>query len=285
MKSDEGYELIDSGFERRLDRFGPYILDRPAPQAFWKPQLSKKHWKNAHAKFERSSSGGGKWKFMKKLPERWIVKIVDFEMIISPTGFGHVGAFPEQTENLRLIQQRIKTLNRKIEVMNLFGYTGAATLAASKAGAELCHVDASKGIVKWGRDNAKQAGLTERPIRWMVEDVIKFLKREIRREHFYHGLVLDPPTFGRGNKGEVWKIESDLPELLLHCREVLHKKPDFVILSTYSPKFTPHVLGNMLDDAFGDLNGTIESTEMLLPETSRNRQMPNGVTARWLAKR
>lgn len=285
MQNDNGYELLDSGFERRLDRFGPYILDRPAPQAFWKPALGEKEWQKADAKFERSSSGGGKWKFLRKLPERWVVEIVGVNMIISPTGFGHVGAFPEQIENLNLIQQRIKSLDHKIEVMNLFGYTGAATLAASKAGAEVCHVDASKGIVNWGRDNAKEAGLSEQPVRWIVEDVIKFLKREIRRGHFYHGLVLDPPTFGRGNKGEVWKIERDLPELLSKCREVIHEKPDFVILSTYSPKFTPHVLGNMLADAFGDLDGEIDSMEMLLAESNRNRKMPNGVTARWLARR
>ncbi len=213
------------------------------------------------------------------------MRLLDLEFTVKLTGFGHIGVFPEQERNWRLMDARIRRAKAGFSVLNLFAYTGAATLVAARAGAEVCHLDAARGIVSWAREMAETNGLADRPVRWMVEDVRKFVLREIRRGRRYRGLVLDPPTYGRGNKGEVWKIEDKLPELLDRCREALHEEPDFVICSTYSPKHTPDVLGNILDDAFGSLpGGRIEAEEMHIEHADGRRAMPNGATARWLAK-
>lgn len=282
--SKNDYQLIDCGGERRLERFGPYLLDRPAPQAFWRRSLGKEDWEAADAVYQRSSKGGGDWEYRRKLPERWTMEMEGLTLILGATGFGHLGVFPEQLDNWRLMDRRIRAFDGEFELINLFGYTGAAALVASKAGALVTHVDASKGIVAWARENAAANQLHNRPIRWIVEDTVKYLHREHKRGRRYQGLVLDPPTFGRGNKGEVWKIEEDLPELLDACRAVMADDVDFLLLSTYSPKFTPRVLVNVLDDSLGDLGGSIDGAEMILPEQNRGRGMPNGVTANWLAR-
>lgn len=279
------YKLIDSGNGMRLERFGPYVLLRPAPMAFWSPRLPESKWENADAVYHRSDSGGGDWEFKNELPERWPVSLAGITFLVKPTGFGHIGVFPEQMKNWDFLAERIAAADHGMSVMNLFGYTGAATLIAARSGAEVCHLDASKGVVQWARDNARENGLEDRPVRWIVEDALKFLKREFKRGRRYHGLIIDPPTYGRGNKGEVWKIERDLPELLKRCREVMDEAADFAILSTYSPKFTPAVLTNLLEEAFGDLGGQVEMNEMSIPETDASRLMPNGATARWAAGR
>ena len=283
IETQSDYELLDSGDGRRLERFGPYLLARPAPQALWRPRLDRSRWEAADAVYERNSKGGGSWKLQSDLPESWTVGVFGLRFRVRPTGFGHVGLFPEQFDNWHWIDRRIRRAGGEMNVMNLFGYTGAATLVAARAGARICHIDASKGVVAWARENALESGLADKPVRWIVEDALKFLRRERRRGRRYSGLIIDPPTFGRGSKGEVWKIERDLPELLSRCGDVLDRRPDFILLGTYSPKFTPLVLGNMLRDAFGHLNGRIESFEMTIPETGGGRRMPNGVSARWAA--
>lgn len=280
------YALLDSGEGERLERFGDYLLQRPAPQAFWRKRKPASFWEQRDARYERSSKGGGRWQDSpkKRLPEEWTTRIHDIDILIRPTGFGHVGVFPEQLDNLRFMQQRIRA-NRceaPLRVMNLFAYTGLATMVCAKEGAEICHLDASKGVVDWAREIALANGLENEPIRWMVEDVQKFVKREIKRGHRYDALILDPPTFGRGNKGEVWKIERDIAELLLLVKQLLSDTPDFVVMSTYSPKFTPMVLRNLLADAFDDLGGEGVGFEMLIEEADGKRAMPNGVTARWV---
>ncbi|RJO65928.1 MAG: hypothetical protein C4523_14670 [Myxococcales bacterium] len=278
-----GYSLIDSGNGKRLERFGAFVLARPAPQALWRPRQPAALWDAADAAFERRGQDG-EWRGLDRLPPSWPVEIDGLTALVKPTGFGHVGLFPEQAANWAFVALRAARGPRPYGVMNLFGYTGLATLYAARAGAEVCHLDASKAVVAWARENAAASGLADFPVRWIVEDAVKFLRREAKRGRRYHGLVLDPPAFGRGSKGEVWKIEDDLEALLAACREALDEAAEFVILSTYSPKFTPLVLANVLSDAFGDRGGAVEAAEMTIPEADGGRSLPAGVTARWVAK-
>jgi 23S rRNA (cytosine1962-C5)-methyltransferase len=282
-EKETDYDLLDSGDGRRLERFGALVLDRPAPQAFWKPYLPPAEWAKADGYYHRSSSGGGEWDAKKRLPESWPCHIDGIRYTLKPTGFGHVGVFPEQWDNWRLIERRILARSSDMDVLNVFGYTGAATLVALRAGARVCHLDASKGVVQWAREMAEDNGLSDRSVRWMVEDAAKYLRREFNRGRRYHGILLDPPSFGRGNKGEVWKIEEGVSELLDLTIQLLADDADFLLLSTNSPKFTPLVLANLLSDALGERPGVIEAEEMTNIERHRARRMPNGVTARWLA--
>lgn len=277
------YTLLDSGDGRRLERFGEVTLDRPAPQAFWKPALEPGKWAGATGIYHRNNQGGGDWDRTRPLPDSWKGRLQGLDFILKPTGFGHVGLFPEQADNWRLVDSRIRARRGEMEILNVFGYTGAATLVAARAGARVCHVDSSKGVVQWARENAELNGLAGRPIRWLVEDAAKYLKREQSRGRRYHGILLDPPSFGRGNKGEVWKIEEGLSELLGLAVGLLHPEADFLLLSTNSPKFTPLVLQHVLADALSGHGGEIVAQEMTTRESGRGRDMPNGVTARWLA--
>jgi len=279
--ASEDYELIDSGEGRKLERFGAYVLSRPAPQALWRRRERDSVWKRAHGTYERSTGGGGRWEDGSALPESWTVALDGLRFIVRPTGFGHLGLFPEQLENWRFIERRLRAAGGG-QVMNLFGYTGAATLFAARAGASVCHLDASRGVVDWARENLEQNGMGASSVRWMVEDALKYLRREARRGRRYEGVILDPPAFGRGNKGEVWKIEDDLAELLLAARELLSERPNFVLISTYSPRFTPLTLANAVADAFEGLPGRIEALEMTIPERGGARVLPNGVTVRFL---
>lgn len=259
------YTLLDSGNEEKLEQFGDYTLIRPCPQALWKPQ-DPKLWKDAHATFKR----GKGWK---GIPKSWNIRYKTLTFKIIPTDFGHLGLFPEHTQHWNWMQSK---LEKPSEVLNLFAYSGAATLWLAKQGHSVCHLDAAKGMVDWARENVKLNNLESAPIRWIVDDALKFLKREIKRKRKYDALLLDPPSFGRGSQGQVFKIERDLPELLSLCKQILRPKPAFVLLTCHTPGLTPKVLEYLLADAFPEL--TLNSGEMLI--SSESRPLPTGCYAR-----
>ena len=280
------YALLDSGNFEKLEQVGIYRLIRPAPQAIWKPRQSKKLWDSADAHYFRSKSGGGHWKFAQKLPEKWTVQYQGLAMQIKLTNFGHLGIFAEQGENWDWIQSQINASKKKtVRVLNTFAYTGGSTLAAAKAGAEVVHLDAARGIVDWARANAELSAVSRRPIRWIVDDVTKFVSREIRRGNKYDAIILDPPSFGRGTKNEVWKLENDLPNLLDLCRQLLSPKPIFVLLSAHTPGFTALAMENLLDGMMRKFGGKLESMEMTIPEEKSGRRLPSGSMARWSANK
>lgn len=263
------YVLLDSGNQNKLEQVGDYTLVRPCSQAVWKPQLEERAWQEAEAIFSREPAN--RWKG--SLPGSWTLDYESLLFKIVPTDFGHLGIFPEHALLWRWMKERLQP---KSAILNLFAYTGGATLMAAKAGAEVCHVDASKTAVAWARENAALNRLEKAPIRWIVDDVVKFLRREIRRGKRYNGIILDPPTFGRGNKGEVFKIENGLPEILALCFELLTEKPLFIILSSHTPGYTPLVLHHLLLQAAE--RGTIEAGEMAIPGPL---DLPSGTYARW----
>jgi len=278
-----GYELQDSGEQAKLERFGDYVLQRPAPVALWSRHLPAAAWAEAEATFVRRSSGGGSWHHRRPLPEWWTLTLGEVTLKIKPTDFGHLGCFPEHSEQWAWMAQQIRLARRPISLLNLFAYTGGSTLAAVQAGASVCHLDSSRGVVAWARENAALCGLSDQPVRWIVDDVIKFVRRELRRGRRYEAIILDPPSFGRGPKGEVWKIERHLAPLLQDCRRLLSDRPLFVLLSCHSPGFTPLVLQNLLADALADCGGQFTSSEMVLPERGSGRSLPGGSYARWVA--
>lgn len=278
-----GYQLLDSGMGNKLERVGPYLLVRPSPQAVWSPALPNERWQGADAVYIRSSTGGGKWEFKRRLPEKWKIEYGGYRFAVKPTGFGHLGLFPEQRESWEWISEKVKTAKREITVLNLFAYTGGSTLAAASAGASVCHVDASKGVVDWSRENTALSGLSSSSIRWIVDDVKKFIGKEIRRGKRYDAIILDPPSFGRGAKGEIWKIEDDLTKLLHTCRELLSDAPLFVLLSCHSPGFTPLVLQNLLAEMM-NIKGKLSCAEMVITEAESGRPLPCGSYARWSLK-
>ncbi len=277
MKS---YELLDSGHGRKLERFGPYVLSRPCSQALWQPALSKDQWEAADATFSREDKEG--WRSATPLPASWEVQIDGMKMRIQPTDFGHVGLFPEQRPFWNSIRSLVQ--QRPARVLNLFAYSGGSTIAAAQGGAEVCHLDASKGMVQWARDNASINNLSSAPIRWIVEDVTKFLKREEKRGSLYDGIILDPPSFGRGAKGEVFKIEEEVIPLLSYCRSCLSTTPQFILFSCHTPGFTPITLHHLLEDAMDNLKGTLETGEMVLCNPDNDvRAVPSGTYALWRA--
>ncbi|RME51510.1 MAG: hypothetical protein D6790_19875 [Caldilineae bacterium] len=280
------YRLLDSGNEQKLEQVGPYRLVRQAAGAVWRPRLDRNAWQQADARYERSSNGGGQWKWRRDIPRKFPVVFANLHLQIKLTDFGHLGLFPEQAENWewlrRIIRARLDaTRGRNLHVLNLFAYTGGSTLAASQAGAHLVHVDAAKGVVDWARDNAKLSHLDERPIRWIVDDALKFVQREIRRGNRYQGIILDPPSFGRGPKGQVFKIEKDLPPLLDACRELLAEDALFLLLSCHTPGFTPITLHNLVMETVPDRGGAVEYGEMTVQDQT-GRALPSGAYARWL---
>lgn len=281
------YTLLDSGAGEKLERFGEYTLIRPCSQAIWSKDANKAHlWQNAHASFNRKE--GLNWQGRDQLPSNWVIQINSVKMKLSTTDFGHIGIFPETIHLWEAIQSKIKTSVAKqtkpLKFLNLFAYSGGATMAAAHAGAHCCHVDASKGMVQWARDNAEINGLNEHPIRWIVDDVNKFLQREIRRGKHYDGILLDPPSFGRGKSGELYKIEHAMLETLKNVKEVLSDDFSFVYLTSHTPGLTPTVLSNLLKKM--GKSGNISSGEMLLCETkpdpsqsSDTLKIPNGTWA------
>ncbi|MDH5526633.1 MAG: class I SAM-dependent methyltransferase [Nitrospirota bacterium] len=283
MTPSDTYQLIDSGDGRKLEQVGPHLLVRPAAQAVWRPRLPKGRWKAADAVFVREGEGDMSWTARKPLPDQWAIELAGATFRIKTTGFGHLGLFAEQQGNWAWIREQVKTLagrtQRPPSVLNMFAYTGGSTLAALAAGAEVTHLDASRGIVDWARENAALSGLADAPCRWMVDDVRKFVQRELRRERVYDGIILDPPSFGRGSKGQVWKIEEHLAPLLADCRALMGAAPGFVLLSAHTPGFSPIALQNMLADAMPE--GRMTCGEMTIAEAEGGRLLPSGTWARW----
>lgn len=282
MDRHSDYELLDSGGGRKLERFGRCVLARPCAQAIWQPCLPPARWEAADASFDRED--GQRWHSRERLPESWQIEVDGLRFRLSGTDFGHLGIFPEQRDCWQWIDATVRVAPPSpapLRVLNLFAYSGGATLAAARAGAEVCHLDASAGMVDWARANAAANDLAAAPIRWIVDDAHKFLVREIRRGRRYEGIVLDPPSFGRGARGEVYKIERDLPRTLELCRQLLSERPLFLLLSAHTSGVTPVVLANLLDDLRLGRAGTTTSGEMLLTGGTGVRPVPSGCMARW----
>jgi len=281
------YRLLDSGGFQKLEQFGPHRFIRPAPQAIWPRTLAEAEWRNADGKYEyfKGKESGGEWTLFRKLPkDGWHIQFDDLRFLVKPTGFGHIGLFPEQALNWNWITGQITASGRAkdVNVLNIFGYTGASTLAAARAGAQVTHVDASKGSVTWARSNLELSGLGERPVRWIVDDVIKFLTREHKRGRKYDALILDPPSFGRGPRGEVWKIENKLSELMELSKNILSDKPLFLLLTTHSPGFSGLTMKNMLlTYLVGTEAGNHDTGEMFIHDTASGLDLPNGFYSRW----
>ena len=274
----EKYSLVDSGNQQKLERFGSYLIARPCAQALWRPSLAKSDWDRADAHFSRD--GGNAWNFKRQLPKSWIAEVEGVRFKISPTDFGHLGVFPEHSLLWSSMREAISKQKKAPQVLNLFAYSGGATLAAASAGAQVCHLDASKGMVAWARENASLNDLTKAPIRWIIDDAAKFLMREIKRGVSYDGIILDPPSFGRGSKGEVFKIERDIHELLELCRKLLSEQPLFLIFTTHTPGMTPIVMGHLMKQKMQGMKGEIETGEMILPSNT-GTAIPCGSYARW----
>ncbi|MBF0199555.1 MAG: class I SAM-dependent methyltransferase [Planctomycetes bacterium] len=278
----QGYALIDSGLGRKLERFGDYIIDRPCAQAIWKPTLPKASWQKAHAIFKRLTEKSGKWVYHKPLPENWSIDVAHFRMKISPTPFGHLGIFPEQVESWQWLGKRVSEIKtEQARVLNLFAYSGGSTLACAKSGAQTCHLDASRPMVSWDKENAQLSSLKDESVIWMIDDVGKFLQREIRRGRQYEGVILDPPSFGRGPKKEIFKIENELVNMLRNCRKLLSANADFVLLSCHTPGITALVLRHMLGQALEGLGGTFQAGEMTCKGEKGVLELPSGVYCRW----
>ena len=276
------YELVDTDAGERLERWGKVLFIRPDPQIIWETPRENAGWKKADARYLRSSSGGGHWEEWRKLPPVWQVSYGELTFRIKAMGFKHTGLFPEQAVNWDFVQKKIRTAGRPVKVLNLFGYTGAATLACAAAGAQVCHVDASKGMVAWARENAQASGLADKPVRWIVDDCLKFVLREQRRGNFYDGIIMDPPSYGRGPNGEVWKLEEQLYGLVQECAAILSKQPLFFLLNSYttglSPAVMAYLLGVLLQKKYG---GAVSAGEIGLPVTESGLVLPCGSTAVW----
>ena len=280
----QDYELIDTSSGEKLERWGKVRLIRPDPQIIWKTPKGT-DWQKADAHYHRSNKGGGQWETLKKLPESWQVNYDGLVFKISPTGFKHTGLFPEQAVNWGLFRKLIREAGRPISVLNLFAYTGGATLACLQAGAAVCHVDASKGMVQWAKDNAALSGLSDRPVRWIVDDCEKFVQREIRRGHHYDAIIMDPPSYGRGPGGEVWQLEERIYDLLSLCTGVLSDKPLFFALNSYTTGLSPSVMAHLLGVTLGrQFEGEITADEIGLPESRSGLTLPCGSTALFLGR-
>lgn len=276
------YELIDTSSGERLERWGDKILIRPDPQIIWDTKKEHPLWRQADARYHRSASGGGNWEVYKKLPQVWNVGYNKIVFGVKPMGFKHTGIFPEQATNWDFVGEKIRNAGRQLNVLNLFAYTGGATLACLEAGASVCHVDASKGMVSWAKENSVLSGLSEKPVRWIVDDCVKFVQREIRRGRKYDGIIMDPPSYGRGPGGEIWKLEEQLYPLVELCSQVLSAEPEFFILNSYttglSPAVMQYMLGVTLQRKFG---GEVSADEIGLPVSHTGLVLPSGSTAIW----
>ena len=278
------YEILDMADGNKLERWGDYFLIRPDPQIIWKEKIFPNKWKSANATYHRSKTGGGSWSYQKKLPDAWQVHYKNLTFNIKPMGFKHTGLFPEQAVNwdwmIEKIQNTIKTQKREIKVLNLFAYTGGATVACSFAGASVCHVDSSKGMCAWAKENIASSDLSQRPVRFIVDDVIKFVQREIRRGNKYDAIIMDPPSYGRGAGGEVWQFEENIADLVSLCQQVLSDNPIFFLINSYTTGISSTVLANILR-----LNikkqGKISCGEVGLPMKDSCLILPCGIYARW----
>ena len=285
------YEVIDTSGGEKLERWGEYLLIRPDPQVIWNTPKKETGWKHPNAHYHRSKKGGGEWEFF-DLPQQWIISYIigDFQnqeqpkkltFNLKPFSFKHTGLFPEQATNWDWFAKKIQTANRPIKVLNLFAYTGGATLAAAAAGASVTHVDASKGMVTWAKENARSSGLSEAPIRWIVDDCIKFVEREIRRDNHYDAIIMDPPSYGRGPKGEIWKIEDAIHPLIQLCAKLLSDRPLFFLVNSYTTGLAPAVLSYMLATELKSFHGHVDAQEVGLPVSSNGLVLPCGASGRW----
>lgn len=278
------YECIDAGNGEKLERWGNIILRRPDPAVIW-PSEADADWKQAHAHYHRSKSGGGHWEYKKQFKDSWTIAYKNLRFKVSPTGFKHTGLFPEQAANWDFMMDKIANAKREIRVLNLFAYSGGATMACAAAGAsEVVHVDASKGMVAWAKENMMLSHLEDRKIRFIVDDVVKFVAREKRRGRTYHAIIMDPPSYGRGPNGEVWKIEEQLYPLIQACLEILDDDPLFFLVNSYTTGFPPTALENLLHATIGKkyAKGVIDAGEIGLPITKSKTVLPCGIYGRWV---
>ena len=276
----QDYEVIDTGDGEKLERWKNIVLRRPDPQAIW-PKQQPELWESADAWYHRSARGGGEWEFRKKLPEKWTVNYRDLKFYVRPTGFKHTGLFPEQAVNWDWMAGLIKNAGRPVKVLNLFGYTGGATMACARAGAHVTHVDAAKGMVQWAGENRELSKLDETSTRWIIEDAGKFVAREIRRGNKYDGILMDPPSYGRGPGGEVWKLENELYGLVSACAQVLSDNALFMLINSYTTGLQPAVLNNMLTMTVQKFRGgSVTADEIVLPVTAGG-VLPCGASGRW----
>jgi len=279
-KDWKDYEILDMANGEKLERWKDVILARPDPQIIWKEKSFPSKWKEANARYHRSTSGGGGWKFEKKMPDAWKVKYKDLTFQIKPMGFKHTGLFPEQAVNWDWMMDKIKKENRPIRVLNLFAYTGGATVACLAAGASVCHVDSSKGMVTWAKENVTASGLADKSVRYIIDDVVKFVNREIRRGNIYDAIIMDPPSYGRGANGEVWKFEENISDLVNLCTKVLSDNPLFFLINSYTTGISSTVLENILKLNISK-KGKFSSGEIGLPMTGSDLILPCGIFGRW----
>ncbi len=283
MKPVDDYELLDSGDGEKLERYGSVTMSRPDPQALWPKKLSKETWDSVHARFERRGTSG-KWKILKDIPETWKVTLEGLTLVLQFSSFKHVGVFPEQAPGWKWLGDTIKKEvadGKKVSVLNLFGYTGGATLACAHAGAEVCHVDSSKFAVDWAMKNRDASGLTKAPIRFIVDDVRKFVEREIKRGNTYDVILMDPPVYGKGVKDEVWKIEEDLMPLLTRIQKIISVNPVAIVLNGYASGYSHVTYVQMLQSTTSELGGNVVSGDVLIQESNSDRCLPCGIFARW----
>lgn len=275
------YEVIDTSNGDKLERWGNYILVRPDPQVIWNTEKTNPKWKNINARYHRSNKGGGEWEFI-SLPEQWQISYNSLKFNLKPFSFKHTGLFPEQAANWDWFSEKIKKSGRAVKVLNLFAYTGGATLAAAAAGATVTHVDASKGMVNWAKENAASSGLKDAPIRWLVDDCVKFVEREIRRGNTYDAIIMDPPSYGRGPGGEIWKIEESIHSFIKLCTKILSDTPIFFLVNSYTTGLAPSVLTYMLEIEVGKkFGGRTISGELGLPVKENGLVLPCGSSGRW----
>lgn len=275
------YEVIDSSNGEKLERWGEYILVRPDPQVIWDTEKKDKRWRTMNGHYHRSNKGGGEWEFF-DLPKQWQIHYKNLTFNLQPFSFKHTGLFPEQATNWDWFSNKIKKANRPIKVLNLFAYTGGATIAAAAAGASVTHVDASKGMVTWAKENARSSGLEDAPIRWLVDDCVKFVEREIRRGNQYDGIIMDPPSYGRGPKGEIWKIEEKIHPFVQLCTQILSDDPLFFLINSYTTGLQPAVLSYMMNvEIVKKFGGKVEAGEIGLPVSSNGLVLPCGASGRW----
>lgn len=277
------YEVIDCSCGEKLERWGNYTLVRPDPQVIWDTPKKEKGWKHMNAHYHRSKKGGGEWEFF-DLPEQWSIHYGSLTFQLKPFSFKHTGLFPEQAVNWDWFSDKIRSAKRPVKVLNLFAYTGGATLAAAAAGASVTHVDASKGMVTWAKENAASSGLSDAPIRWIVDDCVKFVEREIRRGNHYDAIIMDPPSYGRGPKGEIWKIEDSVFPLIKLCAQLLTDKPLFFLVNSYTTGLQPAVLRYMIATALEKYDGTVTTDEIGLPVSSNGLVLPCGASGRFEGK-
>ena len=277
----QDYELLDCSRGEKLERWGEVYLVRPDPQAIWDTPRHNCHWKTRNARYVRSESGGGSWE-KGSIPEVWEMRYNDLRFRVKPMNFKHTGLFPEQAANWDWAMAKIRAAGRPVRVLNLFAYTGAATVACLKAGAEVCHVDAAKGMVAWARENAEVSGVSGAPVRWIVDDCLKFVEREIRRGRQYDAIIMDPPSYGRGPGGEIWKLEQNLWPFVSACAGVLSDKPLFVLINSYTTGLSPSVLSYVTESVFRTrFGGEAEARELCLPVTDSGLYLPCGASCRW----